>query len=173
MPLTRRSFLGASLAALPVSVVSLDGQVQPASKPAAKARPIKLAVSSYSYWHFRGERTPIEHVIDDAARLGFDGVEILHRQMPGEDAAYVREKRGSGYGEPHTAREAFEQLNAELVLELADLLADGRPRDVQASRGTAEVDLFGRRHEVPKVSQFHCRCSGLYSGDMQGFFSIS
>jgi sugar phosphate isomerase/epimerase len=89
MPLTRRSFLGASLAALPVSVVSLDGQVQPASKPAAKARPIKLAVSSYSYWHFRGERTPIEHVIDDAARLGFDGVEILHRQMPGEDAAYV------------------------------------------------------------------------------------
>ena len=55
----------------------------------AKARPIKLAVSSYSYWHFRGERTPIEHVIDDAARLGFDGVEILHRQMPEEGAAYV------------------------------------------------------------------------------------
>jgi sugar phosphate isomerase/epimerase len=89
MPLTRRSFLGTSLAALPLSAVSLDAQAQPASKPAAKARPIKLAVSSYSYWHFRGERTPIEHVIDDAARLGFDGVEILHRQMPGEDAAYV------------------------------------------------------------------------------------
>ena len=89
MSLTRRSFLGTSLAALPLSAVSLDGQAQPAAKPTAKARPVKLAVSSYSYWHFRGERTPIEHVIDDAARLGFDGVEILHRQMPGEDAAYV------------------------------------------------------------------------------------
>jgi sugar phosphate isomerase/epimerase len=89
MSFTRRSFLGTSLAALPLGAISLDAQAQPAAKPAVKARPIKLAVSSYSYWHFRGERTPIEHVIDDAARLGFDGVEILHRQMPGEDAAYV------------------------------------------------------------------------------------
>ena len=62
---------------------------QPARRRLPKARPIKLAVSSYSYWHFRGERTPIEHVIDDAARLGFDGVEILHRQMPEEGTAYV------------------------------------------------------------------------------------
>jgi L-ribulose-5-phosphate 3-epimerase len=87
MSLTRRSFLGASLAALPLSTLAQapsDG-----AKPTPKARPIKLAVSSYSYWHFRGDRTPIEHVIDDAARLGFDGVEILHRQMPEEGAAYV------------------------------------------------------------------------------------
>ena len=88
MSLTRRSFLGASLAALPLSTVA--AHEQSASSPAVpKARPIKLAVSSYSYWHFRGERTPIEHVIDDAARLGFDGVEILHRQMPEEGTAYV------------------------------------------------------------------------------------
>ena len=88
MSLTRRSFLGASLAALPLSTVAAHEQA--ASSPAVpKARPIKLAVSSYSYWHFRGERTPIEHVIDDAARLGFDGVEILHRQMPEEGTAYV------------------------------------------------------------------------------------
>ncbi len=89
MSLSRRTFLGTGLAALPLGTLSLDAQAQPAAKPAAKARPIKLAVSSYSDWHFRGERTPIEHVIDDAARLGFDGVESLHRQMPGEDAAYV------------------------------------------------------------------------------------
>jgi L-ribulose-5-phosphate 3-epimerase len=88
MSLTRRSFLGASLAALPLSAVDTRAQSTSASA-VPKARPIKLAVSSYSYWHFRGDRTPIEHVIDDAARLGFDGVEILHRQMPEEGTAYV------------------------------------------------------------------------------------
>ena len=88
MSLTRRSFLEASLAALPLSAAAAHAQTA-SSQPMPKARPVKLAVSSYSYWHFRGERTPIEHVIDDAARLGFDGVEILHRQMPEEGAAYV------------------------------------------------------------------------------------
>jgi sugar phosphate isomerase/epimerase len=50
---------------------------------------IKIAVSTYSYWHFRTPRYPIEKVIEDAARLGFDGVEILHRQMTDESPAYV------------------------------------------------------------------------------------
>jgi L-ribulose-5-phosphate 3-epimerase len=50
---------------------------------------IKLAVSTYSYWHFRTARYPVEKVIDDAARLGFDGVEILHRQMTDESPGYV------------------------------------------------------------------------------------
>lgn len=60
------------------------------SQPAASARrQIRLAVSTYSYWHFRGEKYPIEKVIEDAARLGFDGVEILHRQMADESPAYV------------------------------------------------------------------------------------
>lgn len=87
MPLTRRTFLGAGLAALPVGSLSAHA---PAAQAATAARPrVKLAVSSYSYWHFRGERTPIERVIDDAARLGFEGVEILHRQMPEEGVAYV------------------------------------------------------------------------------------
>jgi sugar phosphate isomerase/epimerase len=60
--------------------------------PAPAAEPFKgripLAVSTYSYWHFRTERYPIEKVIEHAAALGFDGVEILHRQMPEETAAY-------------------------------------------------------------------------------------
>lgn len=90
MSLSRRTFLGAGLAALPLSsLLPSPARAQGSPPPAPKARPIKLAVSSYSYWHFRGERTPIEHVIDDAARLGFDGVEILHRQMPEEGTAYV------------------------------------------------------------------------------------
>ena len=53
------------------------------------ARPkTRIAVSTYSYWHFRTEKYPIERVIEHAARLGFDGVEILHRQMAEESPAY-------------------------------------------------------------------------------------
>lgn len=51
--------------------------------------PIRFAVSSYSYWHFDKIKYPIERVIDNASKLGFDGVEILHRQMESEDKAYM------------------------------------------------------------------------------------
>lgn len=60
----------------------------PASQPAPAGK-IRLAVSTYSYWHFRGPRFPIEDVIDHAAMLGFEGVEILHRQMRDESPSYV------------------------------------------------------------------------------------
>jgi len=59
-----------------------------ATGPGAQPR-IKIAVSTYSYWHFRTPKYPIEKVIEDGARLGFDGVEILHRQMTDESPAYV------------------------------------------------------------------------------------
>jgi sugar phosphate isomerase/epimerase len=63
----------------------------PGAQPvgAASRSPIKIAVSTYSYWHFRTPRYPVEKVIEDAGRLGFDGVEILHRQMGDESPAYV------------------------------------------------------------------------------------
>ena len=38
----------------------------------------------------RNTKYPVERVIEDAARLGFDGVEILHRQMDGESPEYVQ-----------------------------------------------------------------------------------
>jgi sugar phosphate isomerase/epimerase len=78
--LLRRSILAgaAALTAVPRA---------PSQSPAKRRQPI--AVSTYSYWHFRKERYPIEGVIEDAARLGFDGVEILHRQMADESASYV------------------------------------------------------------------------------------
>src|SRR5512145_3084 len=63
---------------------------EPAQATGDRALPhTKIAVSTYSYWHFRTPKYPIERVIEDAARLGFDGVEILHRQMNDESPAYV------------------------------------------------------------------------------------
>ena len=50
----------------------------------------RLAVSTYSYWHFRGPKTPIETVIDRAADLGVQGVDILHQQMESEEPAYLQ-----------------------------------------------------------------------------------
>jgi L-ribulose-5-phosphate 3-epimerase len=56
---------------------------------ATKKPRVRLAVSTYSYWHFKTAKYPIEKVIEHAAALGFDGVEILHRQMDTETPAYV------------------------------------------------------------------------------------
>ena len=46
-------------------------------------------MSTYSYWHFKPDKYPIEKVIEHAAAVGFEGVEILHRQMADETPAYV------------------------------------------------------------------------------------
>jgi sugar phosphate isomerase/epimerase len=50
----------------------------------------RIAVSTYSFWHFRGKPVPIGTCIEHAARMGFDGVEILHRQMANEEHAYLQ-----------------------------------------------------------------------------------
>jgi sugar phosphate isomerase/epimerase len=87
MTMTRRQALQIGAAAAIAPVRSLDAQPGPTTS-AAPSR-IRLAVSTYSYWHFQPEKYPVERVIDDAAALGFDGVEILHRQMESESPAYV------------------------------------------------------------------------------------
>ena len=52
----------------------------PADAVPARQR-IKLGVCTYSYWHFRDPKVPVEAVIDKAARFGVEGVDLLHRQM--------------------------------------------------------------------------------------------
>ncbi len=51
---------------------------------------LRLGTSTYSYWHFTPEKYPIEDVIDAAADLGLNGVEILHRQMESEENSYLQ-----------------------------------------------------------------------------------
>lgn len=80
------SFAG-SLAASSLPAAAQD----PSSSPApAGPNPVRLAVSTYSYWHFKSKRVPVETVIDSAARIGFEGVEILHRGMDDESPAYLK-----------------------------------------------------------------------------------
>jgi len=49
--------------------------------PSNSKKPIKLGMATYSYWHFKTEKVPIETVIDKAAEIGVDALDILHRQM--------------------------------------------------------------------------------------------
>ena len=77
MNLTRRSFL--ATAALAAAAPALGAA--PAIQTTSARKKIKLGVSTYSYWHFKTERVLIETVIDKAAILGVEGVDILHRQM--------------------------------------------------------------------------------------------
>lgn len=61
-----------------------------ALKPLAhlgRARGNRIGVSTYSFWRFDGpkEDYPIDSCIEQAADMGFDGVEILHIQMQSEE----------------------------------------------------------------------------------------
>jgi len=61
----------------------------------------RIGVSTYSFWQFNGPRedVPIERCIDDAARLGFDGIELLLVQMTSEENDYLQNlKRRSIHG---------------------------------------------------------------------------
>ena len=82
-PTRRRLLQTGGAAALSVSCAA------PAPEPQPPRPRIPLGVSTYAYWHFSEERYPIGKVIDHAAKLGFDGVEILHRQMENESADYM------------------------------------------------------------------------------------
>jgi L-ribulose-5-phosphate 3-epimerase len=77
MSMTRRNFLAGT--ALGAASVALSTPVTGA--PASGKQQVRLGISTYSYWHFRPPKTPIEEVIDQCSRLGVQGVDILHRQM--------------------------------------------------------------------------------------------
>ncbi len=87
--LSRRSLLAAATAAAAAACAQPPAPEQTAQAAADTKPRIPLAVSTYSYWHFSDELYPIEKVIDSAAEIGFDGVEILHRQMENETPDYV------------------------------------------------------------------------------------
>ena len=82
MTIDRRAFLvGAALAAgLPRAARSAP---QSASRKLPPGHPI--SVSTYSFWQFRHNHLrDLETCIDLAGDMGFDAVEILHRQMENE-----------------------------------------------------------------------------------------
>ena len=76
--LNRRSFF-ASTACLGATLALGADRQAPSSTPHHKR--IKLGIATYSYWHFKTEKVPIETVIEKASEIGVEGLDILHRQM--------------------------------------------------------------------------------------------
>jgi sugar phosphate isomerase/epimerase len=99
---------------------AMTGHVaQAETAPAPSARRIPIAVSTYSYWHFQEQKYPIDKVIEDAARLGFDGVEILHRQMDNETVPYMNKLK----------RLAFDNGLALPLLSIHQSFVQPKPED--------------------------------------------
>lgn len=85
MDLTRRAWLQQATALCGGALAGTPAIAAPAT------RTPRLAVSTYSFWRFREEsKLSIESCIDLAAEMGFDGVEILHRQMTDESRGYLQ-----------------------------------------------------------------------------------
>lgn len=78
--LNRRSFF-ATTAALGATVALGADENKPSAKSNGHKRRIKLGVATYSYWHFKTEKVPVETVIEKAADIGVEALDILHRQM--------------------------------------------------------------------------------------------
>jgi sugar phosphate isomerase/epimerase len=91
MPPSRRKWIELSAAALSTAGIEARAADSPAK------RRTRFGVSTYSYWHFKGDKYPIERVIEDAGRIGFDGVEVLHRQMSGESVSYLNQLKRSAF----------------------------------------------------------------------------
>jgi sugar phosphate isomerase/epimerase len=92
MTLHRRWFLTQSAASAVALAAGGPTPAQSADEPQApRKRGNRIAVSTYSFWQFRNDRyRDIELCIDLAAEMGFDGFEILHRQMQDEANDYLQ-----------------------------------------------------------------------------------
>lgn len=92
MKKSRRSFIKSSFVSS-AGILGLGAIHQNAASGSMEGmiRHNPIGVSTYSFWQFNGpkEDTPIEYCIDQAARMGFDGIELLLVQMASEDRSYL------------------------------------------------------------------------------------
>jgi sugar phosphate isomerase/epimerase len=87
MTCDRRAFL-TSCCATPGVLAAARAVAEPEGTP---GRRNPIGVSTYSFWQFRHkDLRDIEACIDLAADMGFDAVEILHRQMTNESPDYLQ-----------------------------------------------------------------------------------
>lgn len=86
MKTSRRDLIKKGLIALPALGMASAG----IARQSESGPRIKLGVSTYSYWHFRPPKVSISAIIEKAAVLGIEGVDILHRQMESEENGYLQ-----------------------------------------------------------------------------------
>jgi hypothetical protein len=74
---------------------------------------------------------------------------------PGEYPVSFFDKPAAGLRNPHFTFRAIEQTGSQFLFELPDLLAQWRLTDVQANRGTSEVQFFRKGNQILQMPQFH------------------
>ena len=79
---------------------------------------------------------------------------VRQAQHVADDALGLVQERTAALGHLDAARRAAEQRKADLVLQQADLLADGGLRDVEPRRRLGEAALLGDRQRVADLAKF-------------------
>ncbi len=91
MSVPRRQFLTSTAAAGVTGLGATGAAANSPNDAPVSSRRNRIAVSTYSYWRYDADsKLSIEQCIDLAAEAGFDGVEILHRQMESETNHYLQ-----------------------------------------------------------------------------------
>jgi L-ribulose-5-phosphate 3-epimerase len=94
MSATRRQFAArcAALTAIGASgALASDASAEETPAPQSQRRGNPIAVSTYSFWRFKDDsKVPVEQCIEEAARMGFDAVELLLMQMDSQEPAYLQ-----------------------------------------------------------------------------------
>lgn len=138
MTSNRRSFLATTT--LGTAALALPSAAAHAASKSVGPR-IKLAIASYSYWHFRTERVPIETVIDKAAQIGVEGIDILHRQM---DIGEKEPLTDSGIGylqklKRHAFRSGIDLVCLSIHQDFVDPSADVRRQQVEHTHKCIDI----------------------------------
>jgi len=120
MKMNRRNFLSTSvLGASALGAVGVHAQT-PSKRPA-----VRLAIATYSYWHFRDPKVSVSTVVDKAAQLGVEGVDVLHRQLDGEDPGYLRQLKR------HALSRGVALVNLSIHQDFVDPSAEERTKNVK------------------------------------------
>lgn len=91
MPTRRQLLAGAAAAAVSGVTLAADPSTDAPPQVPGKQRPPRIGLASYSLWQFRNDNLrSLEKNLDLAGEWGFDGVEILWRQLESNDNGYLQ-----------------------------------------------------------------------------------
>lgn len=100
MKTSRRAFLGKTMLGAAGGIAAPFLNFNKKNKEQKKEMPRnKIGVSSYSFWQFNGpkEETSIEYCIEQAAEMGFDGLEILWMQMQSYENSHLQHLKSKAF----------------------------------------------------------------------------
>ena len=104
--MNRREFLGntiktagaLALSAETGSLIGLTANAESTNQEAEQFVPNPIAVSTYSFWRFREDsKLDMPKCIDLAAKMGFDGVELLRIQMEDDSDSYLQKLKRQAF----------------------------------------------------------------------------